>query len=349
MSKARHFEMLEFIRGLAAIYVLISHSLWLYFFSEYQDLHHLFHPFKTENLIYVLFYFRNQAVIVFFVISGYSVTHSYYTSVSKESSIKQAVKKFYLRRFFRIYPTYIISVILTLVLFYFTKQFFNQNELLTPASSRIIDTNPPLFLDFLKSVFYLKVIPFNYSLWSLRPEFYFYLLLPVLLYLSKKYWIAPLMLFIILFLWNIEAIILFNFFIYFMFGILVYYFKNKLMNIPFSVLFIFPLLALVVMIAADAFNGGKWSLQGLNIASGLFTSALVVITLKYQMPQLHPLIQLPGKSSYSLYLFHFPLLYFFFTIEILPYFVCLLLTIGLSILFYYLFERPMVQIKFKYK
>src|ERR1700744_3208005 len=90
---------LEAIRGFAAVYVVIYHFVG---FTVLQD--------KFPAIAKLLFRFGQEAVILFFLLSGFVI----YLSVATKPDT--SFKKFFLKRLVRIYPILIISFILSIVI-----------------------------------------------------------------------------------------------------------------------------------------------------------------------------------------------------------------------------------------
>jgi len=117
----KDFEILDSIRGIASLFVTIAHcrgTLWIGG-GEFLKMF----PKETwgawEYTIFsisMLTRLSVEFVIVFFVLSGFSIAHS----LSSNTSIKQ----FYLRRLIRIYPSYIVALIWAGLIFALTRYWF---------------------------------------------------------------------------------------------------------------------------------------------------------------------------------------------------------------------------------
>lgn len=119
-------------------------------------------------------FFKHGAVFMtgFFVLSGFIMTHVYQKwDFSKPSLIKE----FYLKRFAKIYPVYIVATIL-----FFT---FFANEFTSREWARIIVNDLFLTQGFFKNMFTLG---FNGGTWSLSVEMFLYALFPFLILISGK-------------------------------------------------------------------------------------------------------------------------------------------------------------------
>jgi len=92
----RRLWQLEAVRGIAALYVLLYHTS-----NNYLGLNHA---------IWALpFRFGLEAVLVFFVLSGFVISYSHPGSVDKADSFRN----YFIKRLRRIYPIFIFSSILS--------------------------------------------------------------------------------------------------------------------------------------------------------------------------------------------------------------------------------------------
>ncbi len=155
--KKNRLEKLEALRGFAALYVV------------------LFHVLPQEILLYgvnvgLLFRFGPEAVIVFFVLSGFVIKYTF------ERSADKSFKYYFIRRFIRLY----IPLFFIYVLGYLLK-CYNAGELASPEWGTLLGN---LFM--LQDVISQKpnVLSATYMgngvLWSLSYEWWFYMLYYVL-------------------------------------------------------------------------------------------------------------------------------------------------------------------------
>lgn len=155
--KKNRLEKLEALRGFAALYVV------------------LFHVLPQEILLYgvnvgLLFRFGPEAVIVFFVLSGFVIKYTF------ERSADKSFKYYFIRRFIRLY----IPLFFIYVLGYLLK-CYNAGELASPEWGTLLGN---LFM--LQDVISQKpnVLSAAYMgngvLWSLSYEWWFYMLYYVL-------------------------------------------------------------------------------------------------------------------------------------------------------------------------
>lgn len=141
---------LDHLRALAILLVLLYH----------------YRAFKHPVWIETVGKFGWTGVDLFFVLSGFLISGQLFREMKDQGSI--SLKTFYIKRFFRIIPSYLFTVFL-----YFTIPFFREREALPPVWK---------FLTFTQN-YGLNVIDqgtFSHA-WSLCIEEQFYLILPLLL------------------------------------------------------------------------------------------------------------------------------------------------------------------------
>jgi len=130
-----------------------------------------------QNISYKIFHMETLAVEMFFILSGFLIFWSFDADQNK--------KHFYIKRFFRIFPLYFLLIFLQTVFFIiFSDAIFD--EIIKYFISNIF------FLNFLSqsagtvfSQLYSDAI--NGSLWTLKNELAFYILVPLIFTLHKKW------------------------------------------------------------------------------------------------------------------------------------------------------------------
>lgn len=170
------FYLLNFTRFIAASMVVIYHGICLD-----QEVF----PFST-NFFKPFFIKGNFAVLYFFLLSGIIM------SVSNDSKNIKA-KQFYINRFSRIYPTYILGIFLVLI-FPFVSRFLDIINFDSQISIfGIVKLSLIEFFQFFKSnlkgiilnIFLIQAwtVKYFYSVspqnWSLSVEIFFYFLFPI--------------------------------------------------------------------------------------------------------------------------------------------------------------------------
>jgi peptidoglycan/LPS O-acetylase OafA/YrhL len=89
---------IDSIRGIAALLVLFQHSYEYFFRNQVEEIGHSF------------FHFGQAGVVAFFLVSGYIIPFSLERSTSLTS--------FFIHRIFRIYPLYLVILLINLLLVY---------------------------------------------------------------------------------------------------------------------------------------------------------------------------------------------------------------------------------------
>lgn len=168
---------LEALRGFAAFYVLLHHAV----------------PAKSVNLFGYnfgfIFRFGQEAVILFFLLSGFVINYSH--SLSKDKSFKT----YFSKRFFRIYIP---------LFFIFTASYilaaYNAGSFIDPRFKELI-LNFLMLQDWDAVKPNVIVQPYmeNTPLWSLSYEWWFYMLyFPIYTYINERH--RDLFVFVIVFL-----------------------------------------------------------------------------------------------------------------------------------------------------
>jgi peptidoglycan/LPS O-acetylase OafA/YrhL len=190
---------LDGLRGFSALYVVIGHARWLLWegYTSFQN-----HAGNT-NLLYKIqvyfwsfFKFGHQAVLFFFILSGFLIHLKYSRIILSDPKFKFDFEKYFTRRAKRIFPPLLFALILTLVLdysggqiFYFSKIYAGQTPY--PLINNNISNNGLSFIMFFQNLcflmpFYVKAFGTNGPLWSLGYEWWFYIFYPIFYYLTRK-------------------------------------------------------------------------------------------------------------------------------------------------------------------
>jgi len=168
-----HLDRLDVLRGLAILAVFLFHYVLEFYPQASYPWQGIFldpHAFRGTNLLVFPFLQGYLGVPLFFIISGF-VIHWGTLQRGKNFSFKE----FFSRRFFRIWPPYILIVgILTICYFYAER---NSREALRQFLYHA------LFLHNFDSKTFFGL---NSSFWSLAVEAQFYLLYPVFLWLNHR-------------------------------------------------------------------------------------------------------------------------------------------------------------------
>jgi peptidoglycan/LPS O-acetylase OafA/YrhL len=354
-----NFKTLDGLRGLAAIYVMIHHAR-LTLTQSYQSGLAIY-PEKYEwydkFLVYFfsLFKFGHEAVIVFFVLSGF-VIHLKQADRNYNFTNFKTVE-YFKKRMLRIYPTLIVSFMVCIVLDYFSYLLTNTSLLAAFAKYS--------YSSFFYNLFLIPDAPIwgdNFPIWSLKHEWFFYMLYPLLLWLSNKHIGLSILLIIGLYAsyalgFRIPYIgtAAYTLLVWSFGCLLAYLYKNnnKIKWIPYFLVlsFIYP-----------SINKSYQYYPLLDLTFGLIMMGLLSIIILNKTPIVNKILKnfaWLGSFSYSIYLLHSPFLNLYQTIILnhqpnhkLPYhlwFVILSIVITLPIIYliYYYTERFAINYKQK--
>ena len=164
-AKSHSIITIDILRAVAALGVLCYHQHLGLLLSKYSHLHFL----KAIDV-----FGASYAVPLFFLLSGYCIHLSNIKYVKANQSLP--LKKYYLHRFLRIYPPYVIALFTAILINY----VLNMEAF-------------PTFNDLCIHIFALQGFvassfnTINVVLWTISIELAFYFIYPVFYYLRLKY------------------------------------------------------------------------------------------------------------------------------------------------------------------
>lgn len=304
-----HLDFLDPIRGIAILLVFLYHSLGASFGRDQLPWGHLFRTLQAPRSFLPLIpaSFGWAGVAIFFVVSGFCIHLSFSRSPRWSS--------FFWRRFFRIYPVYLI----TLLFFAFV---FSPTSLRGHSSWGLHDlvSHVLLFHNLTGSMYSI-----NASYWSIGLEVQLYLLYPVVILFSARFgWrrtLVALAAIEIAFRLILAALVFFPgiglpnyiaaspFGYWFSWSIGAYLAERHIKGIAFSVPKYFIYLSGIAAVAFTFFRP-LYSFSFMLFA--VFTASVVAYCLQnggWQLPAPRALLTHLGKVgmwSYSLYLWHQP-------------------------------------------
>ena len=289
-------------------------------------------------------------VKAFFIITGFLVIYS-----CQHSDLRTYARK----RAYRILPAYTSCILLCLVLGLFLTdlpltQFLRSTDTWKYLASNLI------FLNFIQpelpGVFQNNPAhAMDGSLWSMKVEVTFYLVLPFLTYLLSRFrkeWVL-LFCYLLSVLYDIGCQKLYEhtgnnlFFLlkHQFVGLMIYFLGGRIILLYFDLLnryykVLFPLSVLLYLLS----NGN----DGLLYYLEPLTFGIIIITIAYHTPRLHFLY---GKSniSYGIYLYHFPVIQALIHFGLdkynvyLTFALALLLTLLISTLSWVYIEKPFLD------
>lgn len=171
----KHLGFLDNLRGLAILLVFLYHCLSCSYATDQLAWQGWFRDFNIPFPPFFLFYpltYGWGGVAIFFVVSGFCIHMSHAKSRTKQFSI------FFARRFFRIYPPYLLVLLIFALVFPWTR--------LNPADHafRFQMASHLVLLHNLPAWCFFGINP---SFWSIAVEAQLYVLYPVLLRLVRGY------------------------------------------------------------------------------------------------------------------------------------------------------------------
>jgi len=192
----KYYPYMDGFRAIAAFWVMLHHMFIFFNFNRMFDELNKFSPrifsidlklfFRTiENSISSLASCGKIGVDMFFVISGFLITGLLLEHL--EAGVD--IKRFYIRRFFKIIPQYLFAVIFVAILYIFVPPFyillFNvPGQLSTMGSSHANGAILWHYFFFLQN--YSTQVPMLAHSWSLVIEEHFYFFYPIVMWVVCK-------------------------------------------------------------------------------------------------------------------------------------------------------------------
>lgn len=178
---------IDVLRAVAALGVFLSHAAGAAGFDKFRLPVVL--PFsETSYSIPNPFSLGASGVSLFFLVSGYCLTRSWFQSGASQVELS----RYFTARFSRVYPAYLFSLIVTFVIW-----------VLLEGSDAILQEysvgRPGLLFDFAIHSLFLQgfstasFLSYNGTLWSMATEVQFYVLLPAIFVCMARYGHWPLM------------------------------------------------------------------------------------------------------------------------------------------------------------
>ncbi len=295
---------LDILRIIAALCVFFHHCNFSWFSNGYF--------FNEEK--------GHKFVVVFFVLSGFLIAYS-------GEKKNQTFKTYIIDRVSRLYSVIIPALILTYLLDTIGK-LYNPSlyHYLSPEGNQLFRATSCLL--FLNQIYSFCIKPScNIPFWSIGYEFWYYLLFGIYIFINNK----PLkysLLIAGLMLMGLKMVLLFPIWLY---GVFVFYVsKNLKINQIFSwVLFITSFILIIIFTFFLQAESNQWISITLNMKINLYFSAYYTFDLVYglvvalnifaistlhsftfNLPKTERLVKKISASTFSLYLYHFPILAF---------------------------------------
>lgn len=301
-----HIHQLTWLRGLAAFFVIISHTIRTtesrYYEGDIPINHGIFSGLDLGTF----------GVLLFFALSGCTL----FLSNAKKVSFGN-IPSFYIKRFFRIWPAFAISILgymLFRVVFEkyygFVGDHWIEGQFLSDYTSS----------DIMRQLFlvsnYLRAMLLNYAYWSLPIEFQYYLMFPLLVLMTHLLGLfGPLLVGAILYffpdLFGLNNNQFFTLAYSFCGGVSIgYIYTTKKISIPkmvgwllllASILFVAFVRVGFINLPAEGFFANAWNFYSFMAIAVVF----ICLHCRFSLPRkLAAILQEYGEISYSTYLYH---------------------------------------------
>lgn len=209
--KPRRLQFLDGLRGIAAIYVMIGHARWLLWegYSEGYLKHPEQYGMINKLLMYFfsLFKYGHEAVLFFFVLSGFVIHLKYAKNLASAQPAPFNWYDYLYRRVKRIYPPFLFAILLTILLDAIGKNLqysiYNGTTPYNLINENIGNSNWS-FQTLIGNLFfiykaYVPVYGTNGPAWSLKFEWWFYMLYPLFLFAGTRKILYPTIIIAVLF------------------------------------------------------------------------------------------------------------------------------------------------------
>ncbi|TWU55214.1 acyltransferase family protein [Rubripirellula reticaptiva] len=192
--------MLDALRGFLALYVLLGHSRWL-LWAGHSSWINVKHSWWQDVLAYssAAFRYGHEAVWVFFALSGFFIHLRFASKLKLETNSNSLdVKRYFRRRTLRILPPYAMALFATLLLDVFGRHFFESLYLASTEDAFInrLFAFKTYDKESVFSAFLLlpsstgKDFGTNGPLWSIAYEVVYYIAYPCWLIVRRINWIV---------------------------------------------------------------------------------------------------------------------------------------------------------------
>ncbi len=326
----QELDILHCLRGFCALYVVVYHAKYILWSGGHEYINAF--PRVTWSIWQYGAFFIDmlssagyEMVIFFFVLSGFFIRYA-------QQRKHRTPKSFYLNRIVRIYPPYLVSALLAAGGLTLIARFVPQA--LTTVEHRELNTGLLVAWDSLRHFNLLKLVRilvflpsesnvfvgYNLVYWSLLPEALFYAVVPLAFWNIRAYYVVSLLLYLVgvttksLYFGGegvTSFLLVYNF--YFAVGVALYdivihtdwlaWFKRVSGLLLGSTVFLLAVMLLTLAVLK------------LKLLSGLVAVLLAVLAISAllggRLPQRNPFVRVfhpIGIYSFSLYLYHFPLL-----------------------------------------
>jgi peptidoglycan/LPS O-acetylase OafA/YrhL len=365
--KKEYFPELDSLRGFAALQVLFGHCIiansGLAFFKQ---------PTKPSNFVehfvnfpFHFFWSDSQAVILFFVLSGFVLALPYYS----ERKTEPRYFPFFFKRIIRLYLPCFFVICISLLMRYI---LYNPNIMIDAGEWVKRMWTYPINQEFLFNILILKPSYLDHvdgALWSLNPEIKLSLILPffslLIKKLSKVQSIGFLLVYVIIYHGLVRLhfqdfwpdFVTLYYLTYFLIGVILCKYRDELIKAADSTSQIATILLLILAVYLYTFQFSFWWLYEplFNIGSKITDQLasiggsiilIYAISNKFKRFYNHKFSIYLGKLSFSIYLIHTIVITSFFYLlssYLQPWLIVIIsffTAFPIAWLFYVLIERP---------
>ncbi len=173
---SKNIEQLTWLRGIAAFFVIVSHTL------RGTEVRYSLDDKASNNLLISLLDLGSFGVMLFFVLSGCVL----YISNSDKVGLKD-IGDFYIKRFFRVWPAFFVSLFTYICFRFIFVPLYGEPIGVWIEKQFLISYSIYNVFSYLTFVFNI-IGPgslFNNAYWSLPVEFQYYIIFPILVVLLK--------------------------------------------------------------------------------------------------------------------------------------------------------------------
>lgn len=366
VNKKNYFH-LEFIRGISALLVVIGH-LRSFLFINYNELES---PSLFEKIFYFFTGFGHEAVMVFFVLSGFLISKSIDYSSNKNNFFSNYMLKRIVRLEIVLIPALLLTFFFDTIGIYLSDSIYYKGLLKEMYNSGLSNTDYSISYDFytlIKNLFFLQTIyapvyGTNSPLWSLAYEFWYYVFAGLFysIYLSKSFLNRLLILIIISMLLLIMPIDILLYGLIWVTGVIVHIIEKKNIFSHIRGKNIFCLITIIFFILVLIISRLKiFTVFYMDLTISFFFSLLILSLLDRSVNNNFYIFisKKMSEISYTMYLIHFPIIGFIVSIFFenkqvvlekgIVYFVSILaLILVVSFIFFSLFEKHTLLVRKK--
>lgn len=365
-----NWRIINALRGFAALGVVVNHARGLLFSDDVLYATHV-HPKQSwqiwEWVLMLATQFAtlgSEFVILFFVLSGFSIAHSLSANVDTVG--------FYKRRLVRLYPTYVIGLVWALVVFWLIRFFCPD------VFFKSIDGNTPVqeyyqrfisLKNVLLSVVYIHQENYlTHQYWSLPLEVLFYLAAPFIIRKMKVWGIVTVLIYTAFLLYdgivyrdpddsNVFLQLFADYGVYFLLGVLFNKYRNILVkSFPMGkvawIVFAFVFFVLMILVKGYVFHEKTNKITGAMTAVFAYWLLFGAIRHNFVVGWLNDI----GHYSYTLYVTHLATIFcikiatyhfgmgFYLIDNLLVWYAGILLSLAVAYGLYFLAERPSIKL-----